>query len=109
MSEAISSSRVGFRICPGHPFNDLHDDNPEQTFRAFLAAASQLNLAYLHVIRMPATGLDNIAISKDYFADRLLINESYTAEEASKSLASGDGKAVTFAGHLLLILTSFGV
>lgn len=96
MVEAVGASRVGFRICPGHPFNDLHDDNPEQTFRAFLASASELNLAYLHVIRMPATGLDNIAISQEYFSDRLLINESYTVEEASQALANGDGQAVTF-------------
>jgi N-ethylmaleimide reductase len=96
MADAVGASRVGFRICPGHPFNDLHDDHPEQTFRAFLAAAAEFDLAYLHVIRMPATGLDNIAISQDYFADRLLINESYSVEEASQALANGDGQAVTF-------------
>ena len=33
MSDAVGAGRVGIRICPGNPFNDLSDDNPEETFR----------------------------------------------------------------------------
>ncbi len=101
MADEIGPGRVGFRICPGHPFNDLHDDDPEQTFAYFLAQAAQLKLAFLHVIRMPSTGLDNIALAKKYYGDALIINESYDAAEADKALADGDGQAVSF-GRLFI-------
>ena len=96
MAEEIGAGRVGFRICPGHPFNDLHDDDPEQTFAHFLQRAAELNLAYLHVIRMPATGLDNIALARQYYGDQLILNESYDAAEAEQALAAGEGQAVSF-------------
>ncbi len=96
LAAAIGPERVGFRICPGHPFNDLHDENPEETFAHFLTEAAGLGLAYLHVIRMPATGLDNLAIAKQYFGNNLIINESYDAEEAESALQAGAGQAVSF-------------
>ena len=94
--EAIGADRVGFRICPGNPFNDLQDDNHEETFSYFLQEAEKLGLAYLHVIRMPALGLDNIGLAKANYKGALIINESYTAEEAEQALHDGDGDAVAF-------------
>ncbi len=96
MADAIGAGRVGFRICPGHPFNDLHDDNPEETFACFLRSAAKLGLAYLHVIRMPATGLDNIALAQQYYGGPLILNESYTAAEAEQAITAGEGEAVSF-------------
>ena len=40
---------------PRQPYNDLHDDDPEETFRALLASLGPLGLAYCHTIRMPST------------------------------------------------------
>lgn len=96
MANEIGADRVGFRICPGHPFNDLHDDNPEETFACFLQAAAKMGLAYLHVIRMPATGLDNIALATKYYGGPLILNESYSADEADTALSNGEGEAVAF-------------
>lgn len=96
MADAIGAAKVGFRICPGHPFNDLHDDNPTETFACFLGAAAKLGLAYLHVIRMPATGLDNIALATEHYGGPLILNESYSADEADLALADGVGEAVAF-------------
>jgi len=62
MITAAGAGRVGIRICPGNPFNDLSDDNPEETFHALIKAINPMSLAYLHVIRMKA-GVDNIALS----------------------------------------------
>jgi len=97
--EAIASvkgaGRVGMRICPGNPFNDLHDDNPVETFEYLLAEAEGLELAYLHVIRM-AAGVDNIELGQRYFGDRLVGNESYTFEQASAAVAGGELTAVSF-------------
>ncbi len=88
--------RVGMRICPGNPFNDLSDDNPQQTFEVLLGAAAELDLAYLHVIRMPGAGIDNISLGQQFFGGRLILNDSYDLEEADAVIASGAAAAVSF-------------
>jgi N-ethylmaleimide reductase len=96
MASVAGPGKVGFRICPGNPFNDLQDDNPEETFTALLQAADKLGLAYCHVIRMSSTGLDNIKLVKDNFGGRVIVNDSYTSEEADQVIRSGVADAVSF-------------
>ncbi len=97
ISAEAGSSRVGFRVCPGNPFNDLQDDDPAATFAYFLSEADKLKLAWLHVIRMHAAGLDNIALAKAHYAGSLIVNDSYKAEEADAVIADGTAAAVSFA------------
>jgi N-ethylmaleimide reductase len=96
MVAVAGPGRVGMRICPDNPFNDLHDDDPQATFETLLAAARGLDLAYLHVIRMPAGRVDNIALGQRFFGDRLLVNDSYDLTEARAVVASGAATAVSF-------------
>lgn len=96
MTSVDGSDRVGMRICPANPFNDLQDDNPAETFESLLHQVSPMKLAYLHVIRMPHTGLDNIRLAKTHFEGPLVLNDSYTAEEASQVIKAGDAAAVSF-------------
>ncbi|MGC6472046.1 MAG: alkene reductase [Parvibaculales bacterium] len=91
----VGAGRVGFRICPGNSFNDLHDDNPAETFAALLDAASPLNLAYLHVIRMDA-GVDNIALAEQHFTGPVIVNESYGFAEANETVGKSNIAAVSF-------------
>lgn len=90
------SDRVGMRICPGNPFNDLQDDDPEETFAALLDEADKLNLAYLHVIRLPKGPVDNLALARKHFNGPLIVNDSYDAEEANQEVESGQATAVSF-------------
>ena len=101
MASVDGSDRVGMRICPDNPFNDLSDENPLDTFEHFLAAAAPLNLAYLHVIRLPSGSVDNIALSQRFFGDRLIVNDSYSIEEASEVVASRQAVAVSFGRHYI--------
>ena len=87
---------VGMRICPDNPFNDLHDDDPGETFEHLLRAAAELELAYLHVIRMPKGRVDNLALGRRHFPQRLIANDSYDLEEAQAAIAAGDVAAVSF-------------
>ena len=66
------------------------------TFEQLLAAAAKLDLAYLHVIRMPDGGVDNIALGQRFFGDRLVVNDSYDFEEASAVVSSRAAAAVSF-------------
>ncbi len=96
LASVAGTGRVGMRICPDNPFNDLADDNPQETFEHLLAAAAQMDLAYLHVIRLPAGRVDNIALGRRFFGDRLIVNDSYDREEAGEVVASGAAAAVSF-------------
>jgi N-ethylmaleimide reductase len=91
------ADRVGFRICPDNPFNGLSDDNPQETFEAFLAPASELGLAYIHAIRFPTGRVDNLALAQRYFPDSLIGNESYSRDEAATAIEAGELAAVSFA------------
>ena len=96
MAAVDGADRVGFRVCPGNPFNDLHDDDPDETFRALLGELSPLGLAYCHTIRMPSTGLDTERLCRDAFAGPLIVNDSYWPLEANETLAAGRADAVSF-------------
>lgn len=98
--DALASVRgpgkVGMRICPDNPFNDLADDNPQETFEHLLDRASSMGLAYLHVIRMPGGRVDNLALGRRYFGDRLIGNESYKFDEAQEAIREHQLSAVSF-------------
>ena len=97
MIDAASAGRVGIRICPGNPFNDLSDGNPEETFRALITAINPMGLAYLHVIRMKA-GVDNIALAAD-FNGPVILNDSYDLERGNRALDENKADAISFGRH----------
>jgi len=96
MTGVAGSGRVGMRICPGNPFNDLHDDNPQETFAALLDAASPMRLAYLHVIRSPRRSLDAFALARTHFRGPLIVNDGFDGGSAERVLAAGEAAAVSF-------------
>jgi len=97
MLEVDGADRVGFRICPGNPFNDLSDEDPEETFSVFLEGIRDLGLAYCHVIRLHDVELDNIEHARTHYGQPLILNDSYRLDEASEAVEKGVGAAVSFA------------
>jgi N-ethylmaleimide reductase len=96
MTAVAGSGRVGMRICPGNPFNDLHDENPHETFAALLDAVSPMKLAYLHVIRSPRRSLDAFALAREHFRGALIVNDGFDRESADRVLGAGEAAAVSF-------------
>lgn len=96
MNSVDGADRVGMRICPGNPFNDLSDENPEQTFAALLDQVSPMSLAYLHVIRMPKGPVDNLTLAQRHYSGSLVVNDSYDCAEAQKVIERGEASAVSF-------------
>ncbi|PLW82763.1 alkene reductase [Kineobactrum sediminis] len=96
MVAVAGADRVGMRICPDNRFNDLADDDPQETFEYLLEQAAARKLAYLHVIRMPKGRVDNIALGQRYFPGRLIANESFDLQEAEDAVAAGEVAAVSF-------------
>ncbi len=96
MASVKGTGRVGIRICPGNLFNDTFDENPQETFEALLSAISPLNLAYLHVIRMSQGTVDNIALAQNHYKGNVILNDSYTLNEAADTVNRGMAKAISF-------------
>ncbi len=97
MLAVAGAGRVGLRICPGNPFNDLSDENPEETFRELIQSINPMGLAYLHVIRMKA-GVDNIALAKT-FKGPVILNDSYDLDRGNRALDAGQADAISFGRH----------
>lgn len=89
MCGAVGADRVGFRICPGNPFNDIHDDAPVETYGCLLAAAAPLGLAYLHLIDVPNPQVDSLALARKAWTGNLILNEGMTRPRAERLLRDG--------------------
>jgi len=101
ISEAIGPGRVGLRLCPGNPYNDIHDSAPEATLHALLAGIRDMNLAWLHLMRSPLEGLDAFAIARAGFAGALIVNDGFDLGSAAEIVAARGADAVSFARHFI--------
>jgi N-ethylmaleimide reductase len=95
MASVKGAGRVGLRICPGFPFNDVKDPKPQETFEALLAAIRPLQLAYLHTMR--ASPLDVIGLAQQNFNGPFIINGGYERKSAERAITEGNAAAVSFA------------
>lgn len=93
--------RVGLRICPGNPFNDVDDPEPAVTYEALLARIAGLELAFLEVVRSPRKDFDAFGFARAHFKGPLILNDSFDGASASQAVADGHGAAVSFARHFI--------
>lgn len=101
MASAIGSGHVGLRICPGNPYNDMHDDDAQATYAALLQAVSPLRLAYLQVSRSPDVTVDAFGLARRHFRGALILNDGFDGASAAAAIAEGTGAAVSFARHYI--------
>jgi N-ethylmaleimide reductase len=97
LSEVWGAEHVGVRICPGNPFNDLHDEDPLQTYAALLRTVAPMDLAYLHVIRSPDASIDAFALAQACFAGPRILNDGFDFASGNAAVASGAAAAVSYA------------
>ena len=101
MASAIGSGRVGLRLCPGNPFNDISDEDPLATAEALCRAAEPLNLAYVHIMRSPLPELDAFALAQRHCSSGIILNDGFDGASAEAALQAGQGEAVSFARHFI--------
>jgi N-ethylmaleimide reductase len=101
MVAAAGAGRVGIRICPGVPFNDIQDDNPEETYATLLRAINPMGLAYLHLILLRTPQVHGLEVVKAHFTGNLILNDSITLEHGNRIVDSGEAAAVSFARYFL--------
>ena len=95
------AARVGIRLAPVSPANDIADSNPAALFGYLVARLSERRLAYIHVIEGATQGDRDIA-AFDYaalrrgFAGAYIANNGYTRELAIETLAEGRADLIAF-------------
>src|SRR6185295_5916749 len=95
------TGRVGCRIFPGNPFNDMQDENPAQTYWALLRAVNPLGWADVHLIYAPTPELDALRLIRDHWSGAVIVNNNLNLDSARKVVASGRADAVSFARHFI--------
>jgi len=93
ISAAGSPGKVGMKVSPGMPFNDIGHEDPLPTYLALAKAIAPLHPAYLHVMR---TGIGAEAALREAFPGTLLVGGGFVKDEAKKVLAEGHADAVVF-------------
>ena len=95
------ASRIGVRIAPVSPSNDISDSDPTALFSYLVSRLSERRLAYVHVVEGATQGDRNIA-PFDYLALRrafsgaYIANNGYTRELAAETVAEGRADLVAF-------------
>jgi N-ethylmaleimide reductase len=106
VAEVVGGQRVGVRISPANPFNDMAEPDAEAVYPALLRALGPLGLAYLHTVESPpGAGFSSIDLARLHWAGPLIANsggwELWGGEHAQALLDSGRADMVSFGRHFL--------
>jgi N-ethylmaleimide reductase len=97
----IGSDKVGLRLSPVNPFNDMKDTNPQALFNYVTEQLNQFKLAYLHVVEGGIHG-GGVADPFDFDAMRkfcdspYMANLSYDKARGNAAIESGHANAVAY-------------
>ena len=97
----IGADKVGVRLSPVNPFNDMQDSQPQQTFNHVTQALNQFDLAYLHVVEGGIHGggesepFDFVQMRK-LFNSGYIANLGYDKARGNAAIASGHADAVAY-------------
>ncbi|HXT09476.1 MAG TPA: alkene reductase [Roseiarcus sp.] len=95
------ATRVGFRMAPVSPGNDIADSNPVATFGALVEALGARNLAYIHVIEGAIQGARDIAAFdflalRRAFSGAYIANNGYTRAMAIEAIRDNRADMIAF-------------
>ena len=98
--------RVGVRISPTNPFNDISDSNPALIFGYVAERLGKIGLAYLHVVEADEHGHTtghqvDFRRLRDLFGGTYIANGGFDYQRATETLTRGDADLVSF-GRLFL-------
>ncbi len=108
IADAIGGGKVGIRLSPVTPANDIVDSNPQPLFEYVARQLAQMGLAYIHVIEGATGGprevegrpFDYIRFKDAYRQaggkGAWMVNNGYDAAMAEKAIATGHADIVAF-------------
>ena len=98
----VGADRVGIRLSPLQPFNDMKDSNPEATFSYLVKQLNRFGLAYMHVTAMgseaPGTAGPAFDLGKlrSLWNGVYIANSGYDKARGNADIANGAADAITF-------------
>jgi N-ethylmaleimide reductase len=99
--------RVGVRLSPTNPYNDIADSNPAATFSTAARELNRLGVANLHIVEpgpgdpVAAGELPDIRFFRKIWRGPLIANKGYDLERANAVLREGTADLVSFAALYL--------
>lgn len=92
------ADKVGYRISPFNPSNDMSDSNPARTFEYIARALGERKLGYLHVMEKfnPDDSNRLTPTLREAFRGTLIANIGYDRDSADAVIARGDADLVAF-------------
>jgi N-ethylmaleimide reductase len=94
IAAAGSAGKVGIKISPAMPFNDIHDADPVETYTTLVRAIAPLGLAYLHVLR---TALPNtFDLLRPLYRGTFFAGGGFTKQSGDEAIRSGLADFVVF-------------
>ncbi|MFI0743320.1 alkene reductase [Streptomyces sp. NPDC021100] len=103
VADAIGGHRTGIRLSPGKPYNDIAEENPEETYGMLVSRLAPLGLAYLHLMEGPDRDL-TLRLRKDWPATFILnpfTHPQPTGPEALALTEDGTADLVSFGAMFL--------
>jgi len=99
VSGVFGSENVGVRLSPLNSFQSMKDSDPVGLVTWLAKRLNDYGLAFVHLMRSDFFGeqqADVITPVREHFKGKLILNMSYTGEEAEQAIASGLADAVAF-------------
>lgn len=102
VSKVWGSNRVGVRISPLQPFNDMKDSAPEALFTYLVKQLNTVGLAYLHVTEMgselpgAAGPVFDLKKLRALFDGIYITNSGYNKDRGNKAIEKNTADAVAF-------------
>lgn len=102
----VGAGRVGIRLSPVTPFNDLADSNPQAVFGYLIEQLNQRGIAFIHFIEGATGGSREIpgfdfAWARKAYQGTYIANNGYDREMAIQAVETGKADAVAF-GRLFI-------
>lgn len=97
--DVIGADKVGVRLSPVNPFNDMVDSNPQALFNYVADALNLFNLAYLHVVEGGMGGdeqIFNFIELRKQFNNAYMANLGYDKTRGNAAIASGHADVIAF-------------
>jgi N-ethylmaleimide reductase len=99
--DVIGADKVGVRLSPVNPFNDMKDSNPQAMFNYVANALNPFNLAYLHAVEGGIHGVGeadpfDFSAFRQQFKGAYMANLSYDKARGNAAVASGHADAVAY-------------
>lgn len=107
VAQAIPVDRIGVRLSPTNPFNDMLDAGPAVTFTQAAKALNRFGVAYLHVVEPvapSAASRSQIRVAphmRAVFDGPLILNDGYDAATGGAALGAGAADMIAYGRHFL--------